>query len=53
MAINKTAARTYAVDFRDHNRRRIQRTFDMYKAAAEFEKMLSRSVQARIRAAVE
>jgi hypothetical protein len=38
MAINKTAAGTYAVDFRDHNRRRIQRTFDTYKAAAEFAK---------------
>jgi hypothetical protein len=38
MAINKTAAGSWAVDFRDQHRRRIQRTFETYKAAAEFEK---------------
>lgn len=38
MAINKTAAGTYAVDFRDQYKRRIQRTFDTHKEAADFEK---------------
>jgi integrase len=38
MAINKTAAGTWAVDFRDQHRRRIQRTFETHKAAADFEK---------------
>lgn len=38
MAINKTAAGTWAVDFRDQHKRRIQRTFDTHKQAADFEK---------------
>jgi hypothetical protein len=38
MAINKTEAGTWAVDFRDQHKRRIQRTFDTYKEAASFEK---------------
>jgi integrase len=38
MAINKTAAGTWAVDFRDQHRHRIQRTFDTHKAAADYEK---------------
>lgn len=38
MAINKTEAGTWAVDFRDQHRRRIQKTFDTHKAAADFEK---------------
>jgi integrase len=38
MAINKTAAGTYAVDFRDQHKRRIQHTFDTHKEAADFEK---------------
>lgn len=38
MAIKKTAAGTWGVDFRDQHRRRILRTFDTYKEAADFEK---------------
>ena len=38
MAINKTDAGTFAVDFRDQHKRRIQRTFDTHKQAADFEK---------------
>jgi len=38
MAINKTVAGTWAVDFRDQHKRRIQRTFDTHKHAADFEK---------------
>jgi integrase len=38
MAINKTVAGTFAVDFRDQHKRRILRTFDTHKQAADFEK---------------
>jgi integrase len=38
MAINKTAAGTYAVDFRDQFKRRIQKTFATHREAANFEK---------------
>jgi hypothetical protein len=38
MAINKTVAGTWAVDFRDQRKQRIQRTFDTHKEAADFEK---------------
>ncbi len=38
MAINKTKARTYAVDFRNQHKRRIQRTFATHREAAAFEK---------------
>ncbi len=38
MAINKTVAGSYAVDFRDQHKRRIQRTFDTHREAADFEK---------------
>jgi hypothetical protein len=39
MAINKTAAGTFAVDFRDQHKRRIQRTFDTHKQAADLKRM--------------
>ena len=38
MAINKTAAGTYAVDFRDQHKRRTQKTFETHREAADFEK---------------
>ncbi len=38
MAINKTKAGTYAVDFRNQHKRRIQRTFATHREAAAFEK---------------
>ena|SRR5215203_2025561 len=38
MAIRKTVAGTWAVDFRDQYKRRILRTFDTHKLAADFEK---------------
>src|SRR5687767_14360157 len=38
MAINKTEAGTYAVDFRDQSKRRIQKTFATYREASNFEK---------------
>ncbi len=38
MAINKTKAGTYAVDFRNQHKRRIQRTFAIHREAAAFEK---------------
>ena len=38
MAINKTVAGTFAVDFRDQHKRRILRTVDTHKEAADFEK---------------
>jgi Mg/Co/Ni transporter MgtE len=38
MAISKTVAGTWAVDFRDQHKRRILRTFDTHKQAADFEK---------------
>jgi integrase len=40
MAINKTAAGTWSVDFRDQHKHRIQRTFDTRKEAAGFEKLV-------------
>src|SRR5262245_43920042 len=38
MAINKTAAGTWEVNFRDQHRRRIRKTFDTHKAASDYEK---------------
>jgi hypothetical protein len=45
MAINKTKAGTFAVDFRDRNRKRIQRTFPTHKGAVAFEKEVLAKVQ--------
>ena len=47
MAINKTVAGTYAVDIRDQNKKRIQRTFTKYSDAAAYEKDSLSSVQKR------
>jgi len=47
MAINKTVAGTWAVDFRDQHRRRIQRTFVTYKMAADYEKDVLAQVTSR------
>ena len=47
MAINKTEAGTFAVDFRDQFKKRIQRTFSTYKEAAAFEKEVLAQVQRR------
>src|ERR1044071_6963455 len=38
MAIRKTVAGTFEVDFRDQHRRRIQKTFRTHKEAVNFEK---------------
>jgi hypothetical protein len=38
MAINKTAAGTYVVDFRDHNVKRIRKTSPTYKRASDYDK---------------
>lgn len=38
MAINKTAAGTYRVDFRDQNGKRIRKTFDRKEDAREYNK---------------
>jgi integrase len=38
MAINKTAAETYRVDYRDRNGKRYRKTFGTYKEAVEHEK---------------
>ncbi len=45
MAINKTRVGTFAVDFRDQQRRRIQRTFRTHREAAAFEKEVRAQVQ--------
>lgn len=47
MAINKTVAGTYAVDFRDQNKKRIQRTFDTYREAVAYQKEVLDAVQKR------
>ena len=47
MAINKTKAGTYAVDFRNQHKRRIQRTFAIYREAAAFEKDVLAQVSKR------
>jgi integrase len=47
MAISKTVAGTWAVDFRDQHKRRIQRTFDTHKEAADFEKNVLAQVTRR------
>ena len=47
MAINKTVAGTWAVDFRDQNGRRIQKTFDKHKDAADYEKEVCAQVASR------
>src|SRR4030095_3137122 len=36
MAINKTTAGTFRVDFRDQSGRRLRKTFDTLKAAREY-----------------
>jgi hypothetical protein len=38
MAINKTAAGTFVVDFRDKNGKRIRKTFPTYKRASDYDK---------------
>jgi hypothetical protein len=38
MAINKTAAGTYRVDFRDQHGRRLRKTFDRLEDARSFNK---------------
>ncbi len=38
MAINKTAAGTYCVDFRDQHGKRIRKTFDTLKDARAYDK---------------
>ena len=38
MAINKTEAGTYVVDFRDQNGKRIRKTFPTYKRASDYDK---------------
>lgn len=45
MAINKTVAGTFAVDFRDQFKKRIQRTFTRWKDADAFEKEVAAQVQ--------
>src|SRR5262249_10101124 len=47
MAISKTAAGTYAVDFRDQDRRRILRTFDTFREANDFYKEVLAQVARR------
>ena len=47
MAINKTEAGTFAVDFRDQFKRRIQRTFPTYREAVAFRKEALDKVQKR------
>ena len=47
MAINKTVAGTFAVDFRDQLKRRIQKTFATYREAVAFEKEVLDRVQKR------
>ncbi len=38
MAINKTAAGTFVVDFRDQNGKRIRKTFPTYKRASDYDR---------------
>ena len=38
MAINKTAAGTYVVDFRDQSGKRLRKTFPTFKRASDYEK---------------
>ncbi len=47
MAIKKTVAGTYAVDFRDQERHRILKTFDTYKEANEYYKDVQGQVAKR------
>jgi integrase len=47
MAVNKTEAGTYAVDFRDQFKRRIQRTFPTHREAVDFEKEVLAQVSRR------
>jgi integrase len=42
MAINKTAAGTYRVDFRDQHGRRLRKTFDRLEDARNFNKQIDR-----------
>src|SRR5688572_15622423 len=45
MAINKTAAGTFAVDFYDQFRKQRRKTFDTYREAAAYEKEVKAQVQ--------
>ena len=45
MAINKTVAGTFAVDFRDQFKKRHQKTFETYREAAAYEKESLSQVQ--------
>lgn len=45
MAINKTVAGTFAVDFRDQFKKRHQKTFDTYREAAGYEKAVLHAVE--------
>ena len=47
MAIRKTVAGTYAVDFRDQDKHRIQRTFDTYREAVAYQKNALNEVEKR------
>jgi hypothetical protein len=38
MAIRKTVAGTFEVDFRDQHKKRIQKTFDLHRDAVAFQK---------------
>jgi hypothetical protein len=54
MAIRKTVAGTFEVDFRDQHKKRIQRTFDTHRDAVAFHKeALAQGRQAGIRQAIE
>jgi integrase len=44
MAINKTVAGTYRVDFRDQSGKRYRKTFDTFKAAVDHEKDVTAQV---------
>jgi integrase len=47
MAINKTLAGTYAVDFRDQHKKRVQKTFKTRRDAMAYEKEVLDQVQKR------
>src|SRR5262249_55738128 len=45
MAINKTVAGTFVVDFRDQFKKRMRKTFETHKEAVRFEKEVAAQVQ--------
>jgi len=47
MAINKTEAGTFAIDFRDQFKKRHQKTFDTHREAAAYEKEVLAQVERR------